>query len=78
MTSRAAHEEWTKLLDRHWSPVWGDRRQEMVFIGIGMDEAALRADLDACLVGSSPTQKFDAEDFRNLPNPFPAWRREAA
>jgi G3E family GTPase len=71
-------EEWTKLLNRHWSPVWGDRRQEMVFIGIGMDEAALRADLDACLVGSSLTQKFEAEDFRNLPDPFPAWRREAA
>jgi G3E family GTPase len=71
-------EEWTKLLNRHWSPVWGDRRQEMVFIGIGMDEAALRADLDACLVGSSLTQKFDAEEFRNLPDPFPAWRREAA
>jgi G3E family GTPase len=33
-----------------WREPHGDRRQEIVLIGAGMDEAALRAMLDACLL----------------------------
>ena len=53
-----------------WDPVWGDRRQELVFIGIGMDEARLRADLDACLVEAIA---FTPAVWRDMPDPFPAW-----
>ena len=58
------------LVRQHWDEDWGDRRQELVFIGIGMDEAALRRRLDACLV---PEVRFQPKIWRNLPDPFPAW-----
>ena len=59
-----------------WIEPWGDRRQELVFIGAGMDIADICARLDAALV---PTEGFTLEDWTNLPDPFPAWgRRKAA
>lgn len=33
-----------------WDPKYGDRRQEIVFIGSGMDEGDIRARLDDCLI----------------------------
>ncbi len=71
-------EEWRAILNRNWSPSWGDRRQELVFIGAGLDEAAMRAALDDCLVGSVTTPRLDEDAYRKLPDPFPAWQREAA
>ena len=54
----------------HWDQVWGDRRQELVFIGIGMDEAVIRARLDASLL---PVSAFTPEMWMGLRDPFPAW-----
>jgi G3E family GTPase len=58
-----------------WAEPWGDRRQEIVFIGHGMDEPAIRAALDAALL---PASDFTPAVWKGLPDPFPAWRRQEA
>ncbi|MEL6596941.1 MAG: GTP-binding protein [Pseudomonadota bacterium] len=64
------------LLD-HWSEPWGDRRQELVFIGAGIDWPALKAKMDGCLL---PLTAADGPDVLplDLPDPFPGWRRTEA
>ncbi|ADZ70146.1 zinc metallochaperone GTPase ZigA [Polymorphum gilvum] len=61
----------------HWlDPVWGDRRQEIVFIGCTpMNEAQIRADLDTCLVAAD---RFRPDAWCGLADPFPAWDHQRA
>ena len=58
----------------HWQEPWGDRRQELVFIGAGIDWNALKAKLDACLVPISMASSLSALPL-DMPDPFPIWRR---
>jgi G3E family GTPase len=58
---------------QHWSEPWGDRRQEIVFIGADIDWPAIRARLDACLVPE--TVAAGPDRLPDLPDPFPLWRR---
>jgi Cobalamin synthesis protein cobW C-terminal domain len=60
-------------LRKHWNEIYGDRRQEIVCIGVGIDEGAIRARLDACLVPGGPA--MDVAEWAKLPDPFPVWRR---
>ncbi|MCV0395808.1 MAG: zinc metallochaperone GTPase ZigA [Rhizobiaceae bacterium] len=70
------HPDWRAAMKPYLDPVWGDRRQELVFIGCDpMNEAAIRAALDDCLV---PETDFMPGRWHDLPDPFPAWEREAA
>lgn len=66
-------ESWRHRLHARWDAVFGDRRQELVFIGIGLDEAAIRQALDDCLVG--PEDHFEPSRFAGLTDPFPVWER---
>ncbi|HMO64139.1 MAG TPA: all3515 family Zur-repressed PEP-CTERM protein, partial [Verrucomicrobiota bacterium] len=54
---------------RSFQKPWGDRRQELVVIGLGPDEPALRAMLDACLLTDAELAAGPAA-WAALPDPF--------
>jgi G3E family GTPase len=54
----------------HWHERYGDRVQELVFIGKDLDEQGLRQKLDACLLDSALAQG-GSDAWRELVNPFP-------
>ncbi|NBK47722.1 GTP-binding protein [Staphylococcus delphini] len=58
-----------------WDPEYGDRHTQLVIIGIDLDEAAITAELDECLLNS---QEIDA-DWSQLSDPY-GWeiRRQEA
>ena len=54
-----------------WHPRFGDRVQQLVFIGQQMEEQAIRAGLDACLLDRRLADA-DSDVWDTLQNPFPA------
>lgn len=69
---------WRAWLDARWDDTWGDRRQELVFIGVGLEEAPIRKALEAALIGPEKPTEQDWKAFARLPDPFPAWTKDAA
>ena len=70
---RPTHESAQAYLKAHWQEPWGDRRQELVFIGAGIDWAELKKRLDSCLV--PVLEASSLEDLPHYPDPFPIWQR---
>ena len=66
--------EWREGVLRNWVEPHGDRRQEIVFIGVEMNEAALRHALDACLL-TDVEMRGGPKAWARLPDPFPEWRQ---
>lgn len=70
------HESGKVYMQAHWQEPWGDRRQELVFIGAGIDWTAMKARLDSCLVPERIATSPDAlPDYKD---PFPVWRHAEA
>ncbi len=71
-----AEPEWQRAMEPYFHKVWGDRRQEIVFIGVdSMQEDALIDELDQCLLEE---EDFVPERWSGLNDPFPNWSAAAA
>jgi G3E family GTPase len=67
--------QWRRELEASWDAKYGDRKQELVFIGADFDADDLRRRLDLCLTESRPphvhSELVDEEDC------FPVWLAKA-
>ena len=65
------------MIRASWDERVGDARQELVLIGMDMDEAGLRARFDACLLTDEEMAAGPAA-WARLGNPFAGWPAQAA
>jgi G3E family GTPase len=71
-----ARAELGDALERVWETPWGDRRQELVFIGQAMDQDLMESRLEGALLNEEEL-RAGAEGWSQFADPFPAWRLEA-
>ena len=65
-------EETRAQVEADWQEPWGDRRQELVFIGADMDRDALTSGLDRALL-TDDEMALGPAGWAKLDDPFPGW-----
>ena len=65
-------EESLATIKENWVEPFGDMRQELVFIGQGLDKTAMIDALDDCLVSEDDLLKGE-EFWATMDDPFPPW-----
>ena len=70
---RPTHPQAIEYMKQHWQEPFGDRRQELVFIGSGIDWPAMKTKFDACLVQEATPENLWT--YEGNDDPFPVWRR---
>ena len=64
-----------QMIEEGWDKTFGDRKNELVFIGQGMNESEIREQLEACLCTASEIKELDLE--RGVEDQWPLPRTEA-
>jgi len=64
--------EYVAMIRKNWVDSVGDARQELVLIGVDMDEASIRAEFDRCLLTDDEMSR-GPHVWKSWYNPFPNW-----
>lgn len=64
--------EYLEAINKHWVEPFGDMRQELVFIGQGLDKEDITRRLNDCLLEEHEVLQ-GKEMWKTLPDPFPSW-----
>lgn len=60
-----------------WDPIYGDRRNELIFIGRHINKDKLLKSLEECLLSDDEFEKGDAKWKTMFKDPFTKWKKVA-
>ena len=67
-------EEYLASIEKQWVEPFGDMRQELVFIGQGLDQQGMTQALNECLLSEEEVLR-GKEYWSTLQDPFPTWEQ---